>query len=162
MGDIKEEAARLRRHYAARARLVVHARVYDPKFIINYNNPANCGGRVYRPRIRNPARIIFRPPPSYVPSMATKDRFSPIAGFICPGFPLFPRDSRVKCPGFPEPNFHARGIYAPYVHFPVEMPPHTKFRLTPANSNTARREKSYILDKHDHVASTTAAHAARE
>jgi hypothetical protein len=50
----------------------------------------------------------------------------------------------------------------PHVYFPVEMLLHVKIYLTPGNSNTARREGWYILDKHDHEAITTAARATRE
>ena len=50
----------------------------------------------------------------------------------------------------------------PHVYFPVEMLLHVKFHLAPGNSNTARREGWCILDKHDHEAIMTAAHATRE
>jgi hypothetical protein len=50
----------------------------------------------------------------------------------------------------------------PHVYFPVEMLLNVKLYLTPGNSNTARREGWYILDKHDHDAIMTAARATRE
>ena len=46
----------------------------------------------------------------------------------------------------------------PVVYFPPEYLLHTKFHMTPVTSATARREKWYILDKHDHDAIVVAAH----
>ncbi len=48
----------------------------------------------------------------------------------------------------------------PVVYFPIEMLIHAKFHMTPVNSNTARREKWYVLDVADHDAITTAARHA--
>ena len=48
----------------------------------------------------------------------------------------------------------------PVVYFPIEMLLHTKFHLAPTFSNTQRREKWYLLDKHEHEAITAAAHSA--
>jgi hypothetical protein len=45
----------------------------------------------------------------------------------------------------------------PIVHFPVEMLLHVKFHLAPTFSNTVRREKWHLLDKHEHEAITAAA-----
>ena len=48
----------------------------------------------------------------------------------------------------------------PVVYFPPDMLLHVKFHLAPAFSKTVRREKWYLLDKHEHEAITVAARAS--